>query len=105
MNPYTFTIYTKNKYAAGLVNEAAAKAGLVCIPSYLETAPKPYCIELTAKTPDEVYILDMCIITSSEKTPTRDRIKYTKELTAYIDGDFKTIQSFRDFIREGGLNG
>lgn len=105
MTPYTYTIYTKNKYAAGLINEAAAKAGLVCIPSYLETAPKPYCIELTATTHDEVYILDKCIIASSEKTPTRDRIRQVKQLTAYIDGDFKTIQSFIDFLREGGLNG
>ena len=105
MKPYSIVINTKNKYAAGLINEAAAKAGIICIPWYIETAPKPYYIELTAKTPDEVYILDKCIIASSEKTPTRDRIKHTKQLTTYIDGDFKTIQSFKDFIREGGLNG
>lgn len=87
-----YIIKTTERTKAETIRAAAEKAGLMCIPSYL--GDFGYTIELAATTPDQVYILDLCILYNSGDRRARSALK------DYITGDFETIQALMDHERE-----
>ena len=89
-NIYIFRHVSKDR--AQIIIKAAEKAGLDCIPTYLSGYGCD--IELAATTPDQVYILDKCILCCTGDRRARSALK------DYITGDFETVRDLMDHERE-----